>query len=132
MPIDKITLINVDPPKKADINTELQWLGASLGLFGQRDKDSSCFRIFITLVRSAKKQEVLSSDEIAHRCMLSRGTVVHHLNKLRDAGLVSPGNQGYSLSAQTIQDSIQELEDELQQMMQLLQAVAKDIDDKLH
>ena len=130
MPIDKITLINVDPPVSADINAELQWLGATLGLFGQRDKDSSCFRVFITLVRSAGDQR-LSSDDIADRTKLSRGTVVHHLNRLRDAGLVIPGKQGYALSAESIHDSLHRLEEELQHMMRLMQAVAKDIDNKL-
>lgn len=131
MPVDKITLINVDPPQNADINAELQWLGAALGLFGQRDKDSSCFRIFITFVNSAAKENSLSSDEIAHRCKLSRGTVVHHINRLRDAGLVISAPQGYRLSEQSIHDSLNKMEQELQQMMRLMQAVAKDIDNKL-
>jgi biotin operon repressor len=131
MPVDKITLINVDPPQNADINAELQWLGAALGLFGQRDKDSSCFRIFITFVNSANDKQTLSSDEIANRCKLSRGTVVHHINRLRDAGLVIPGPHGYRLSAQNIHASLNKMEEELNQMMRLMQAVAKDIDKKL-
>jgi len=64
-----------------NVNEELRWLGNSLGLFGLRDRDSSCFRIFITLLRQTKRNEVVSSDKIAERLSLSRGTVVHHLNK---------------------------------------------------
>ena len=47
----KITVIKVRRSHGADINRELQWLGNSLGLFNVRDKDSSCFRVFITLVK---------------------------------------------------------------------------------
>ena len=131
MPFDRITIINVEPPTNADINQELQWLGATLGLFGQRDKDSSCFRVFITIVHSASENQPLTSDEIADRCGLTRGTVVHHLNKLRDAGLVSPAQQGYSLAAQSIQESLTAMEQEIQQTLALMRAVAKDIDEKL-
>ncbi|MFT4250098.1 MAG: ArsR/SmtB family transcription factor [Candidatus Woesearchaeota archaeon] len=129
MPFDRITLINVQPPRNADINQELQWLGATLGLFGQRDKDSSCFRVFITIINSSSQP--LTSDEIAQRCGLTRGTVVHHLNKLRDAGLVAPATQGYSLAATSIQESLQAMEEEIQQTLALMRAVAKDIDKKL-
>lgn len=131
MAIDRITIINVQPPRTADINAELQWLGATLGLFGQRDKNSSCFRIFINLVRAAQNDNALSSDDIADRTSLSRGTVVHHLNRLRDAGLVQNVPSGYQLSAKNIHDSLEQLEEELQDMMELMRAVAKDIDRKL-
>ena len=131
MAIDKITIINVQPPQSADINAELQWLGATLGLFGQRDKDSSCFRIFINLVRAAQDENALSSDDLASRTSLSRGTVVHHLNRLRDAGLVKNVPEGYQLSAQSMHESLNQLEEELQEMLDLMRAVAKDIDKKL-
>ena len=131
MPVDRVTIINVQPPQNTDINSELQWLGATLGLFGQRDKDSSCFRIFITLVRAAQHNNALSSDEIADYCKLSRGTVVHHLNKLRDSGLIQSANTGYQLSAPTIEQSLDQLEEELTEMIALMRAVAKDIDKKL-
>ena len=131
MPVDRVTIINVEAPDSADLNTELQWLGATLGLFGQRDKNSSCFRIFITLIRAAQHENTLSSDEIAHNCKLSRGTVIHHLNRLRDTGLVHSVEQGYQLRAPTIAQSIDQLEDELNDMIALMRAVAKDVDKKL-
>ena len=48
----KITIIRIRKPAQSNINKELQWLGSSLGLFGLRDKDKSCFRIFIELIKS--------------------------------------------------------------------------------
>lgn len=131
MAVDRVTIINVEAPENADLNAELQWLGATLGLFGRRDKDSSCFRIFITLVRAAQHEKTLSSDQIAQHCKLSRGTVVHHLNRLRDTGLIQPATQGYRLSATSMEESLNQLENELQDMISLMRAVAKDIDKKL-
>lgn len=121
----------MEPPHTTDVNVELQWLGAVLGLFNERDKDSSCFRIFISLVRAAHMQQVLSSDTIAFHCGLSRGTVVHHLRKLQDAGLVMGDKAGYRLVKKSMHDSIDQLEQNLHAMIKLMRAVAKNIDAKL-
>ena len=50
----RITIIRTGKPEKDNLNQELQYLGESLGLFSERDKDKSCFRIFIVLVKSLK------------------------------------------------------------------------------
>lgn len=131
MPVDRVTLINVTPPESSDINSELQWIGATLGLFNQRDKDSSCFRVFIQLVHSATHRIPLTSDEIANRTQLTRGTVVHHLNKLRDAGLVVPATHGYMLSSESIQESLSQIESDISRILELMRAVASDVDKKL-
>ena len=93
----RVTIVRVRRESPNNVNQELQWLGNSLGLFNLRDRDSSCFRVFITLVKRAKRNEVLSSDEIAHRLNLTRSTVVHHLTKLIDSGIVVREKGGYLL-----------------------------------
>ena len=129
--IDRITIVNTRPPTRADLNTELQWLGATLGLFNERDKDSSCFRVFVTLVRASQHNQQISSDEIASQTSLSRGTVVHHLNKLRDAGLINLRNQRYELTGASLQQALHQVHNEMQEMLRLIDAVARDIDSKL-
>src|SRR3989338_4739748 len=84
----RITIMSIRKPDSVNINSELQWLGSSLGLINLRDKDKSCFRIFIELLKSAKSHHALTSDELAYSLSLSRGTVVHHLNKLLESGFV--------------------------------------------
>jgi predicted transcriptional regulator len=131
MPFERITVVNVRTPEKADINTELQWLGAVLGLFGERDRDSSCFRVFVQLVQATHKQNPLTSDDIAHHTNLTRGTVVHHLNKLRDCGLVKNNDEGYQLAAKSVTEMLDNVEQEMQRLLELSKAVAKDIDRQL-
>ena len=82
-----ITIVQLPPPRGHNINFELQWLGNSLGLFGERDKDKSCFRVFITLVKEGRRRP-LTSDMIASQLQLSRGTVVHHINHLMSSGMI--------------------------------------------
>ena len=44
----KITIVRINQEVPEQIDEELQWIGSSLGLFNLRDKDKSCYRIFIT------------------------------------------------------------------------------------
>lgn len=127
----KITIIKLSKPVKRDINHELQWLGLSLGLFSSRDKDKSCFRIFIELLKSAKKQESLSSDEIGQRLNLTRGTIIHHINKLMDSGLVIHDRKRYLLRVEKLSNLIEEVEKDLERTTKNLREVAEDIDNWL-
>ncbi len=130
--LKRITIVKVrkkDP--SMNVNQDLQWLGNSLGLFNLRDKDSSCFRVFITLVRTAKRHEPLSSDNIAGRLNLSRGTVVHHLTKLMDAGVVVREKEGYLLRENNLKEIISDMKRDMEAMFKQLEIVAKDIDEQL-
>tara|TARA_Y100000031_G_C8172339_1_gene362396 strand:- start:188 stop:592 length:405 start_codon:yes stop_codon:yes gene_type:complete len=127
----RITIINIRKPAHKNINQELQWLGSSLGLFNLRDKDKSCFRIFIELVKSAKRNEALTSDELAYRLNLTRGTVVHHLHKLLDSGIVIPLKKGYILRVDNLQELIDEVEKDIKRSLVDLRKVAEEIDEGL-
>ena len=103
----------------------------SLGLFNLRDKDKSCFRVFIELVKTAKKGIPLSSDELAYRLDLSRGTVVHHINKLIESGIVVQANKGYILRVDNLRALIDEVEKDLRRTCDDLRSMAKEIDESL-
>lgn len=129
--MQRITIIKVRIPQQNDVNKELQWLGSSLGLFNLRDKDKSCFRIFIELVKTAKNQDTISSDELALRLKLSRGTVVHHLHKLEEAGIIIHEKKGYILRVNNLSNLVDELENDLLRTCEKLRRVANKIDTKL-
>ncbi len=42
----RITIIRIARPRQNNLNEEMKWLGHSLGLFTDRDKDSSLYRLF--------------------------------------------------------------------------------------
>ncbi|MBW2981816.1 winged helix-turn-helix domain-containing protein [Candidatus Woesearchaeota archaeon] len=124
----KITIVKISKPIERDLNHELQWFGDSLGLFNLRDKDKSCFRIFIELLKSAKKREPLTSDEIAERLNLSRGTVIHHINKLMEAGIVIHHKNRYMLRVDNLASLIDELHRDIKRTCINLKEIAFDID----
>jgi predicted transcriptional regulator len=131
MRFTRITIIRSTRPEKADINKELQWLGGSLGLFNLRDKDKSCFRVFIALIQGMKESKKFSSDEIAVMTKLSRGTVVHHLNKLMESGIVVSDRNKYLIRMDTLTEMVEHIKLDVDEAWGKLREVAKDIDGKL-
>ena len=129
--LQRITIMSIRKPVQKNVNQELQWLGSSLGLFNLRDKDKSCFRVFIELIKNAKLGKPLSSDEIAYSLGLSRGTVVHHLNKLLDSGIVVEAERGYILRVSNLRDLINEVEKDLERTLSELREMAEVIDKSL-
>ncbi|HLD01230.1 MAG TPA: ArsR family transcriptional regulator [Candidatus Nanoarchaeia archaeon] len=129
--VARITLVKVRRIPDQNVNQDLQWLGTSLGLFNLRDRSSSCFRVFITLVKKSRGNESLSSDEIADKLHLSRGTVVHHLVKLMESGIVVKEQQGYILRESNLQKLIHDLQRDMDSLFTELKEVADDIDGKL-
>ncbi len=128
MRISKFTLIASRRPSSSNLNEELQWLGGSLGLFNRRDKDKSCFRVFIILLKEARRKGGVSSDEIADQTGLTRGTVVHHLNKLMHARLVNHENNHYVLMVRNLEALINSVQRDVEQTLSELRDVAREID----
>lgn len=128
----RITIINIRKPTDNTLNDQLQWIGTSLGLFNLRDKNKSCFRIFIELLKRAKQQSPVTSDELAYQLGLSRGTIIHHLNTLMDSGLVIHEGNQYMLRVSNLSDLIEELEKDIQRTLLDLKTVAENIDTRLN
>ena len=127
----RITIVNIRKPAKHNVNQELQWIGSSLGLFNIRDKDKSCFRVFIELLKSAKAKQTVTSDELASRLSLSRGTVIHHINKLMESGLVIHEGNRYTLRMENLKSLIEEVEKDIKRACEDLKEIAKEIDERL-
>jgi len=124
----RITIIRFRKPVKKTLNDELQFFGNSLGLFGDRDKDKSCFRVFIELLKAGRANHPMSSDEIAIKTDLSRGTVVYHLHRLIEAGLVMEEQNRYILRAGNLEAIMGEIKKDLNRTVDDLKNMAKDID----
>ena len=114
-------------PERA-LNPELQWLSESLGLFSERDKDRSCFRVFLAILQSKKP---LASDELAYRLNLSRATVIHHLSKLIATGLVVIEDNKYVLRAKNLEATLKKMKLDVLSAYEEMEAMAKEIDKKL-
>lgn len=117
------------PTKDNNLNELLQWFGISLGIFSKRDKDMSCFRVFITLLRSEKE---LSSDEIASKLKLTRGAVIHHINNLILKGIVIKKRNKYALKSKTLEVLLEEIHLDVKNILIRMKPVAMEIDKKMN
>ena len=127
----RIVLNRLQLPENWNVNQQLQWFGTSLGLFGIRDRDKSCFRLFIELIKAAMERKMFSSDELSERLSLSRGTVVHHLNKLLDSGLVISRKNKYTLSTGSLFELVNKIKNDANEILNELEQVAKELDKQL-
>ncbi len=127
----KITIVSSPIPINNNLNDKLLWLGGSLGLFSKRDKDKSCFRIFIELLKYARKNMPISSDELALKLGLTRGTVIHHINRMMDAGIIVVNENRYYLRVSNLKKLISEIHKDLEKSLYEIEEIASEIDDLL-
>lgn len=129
MKFTRITIIRTNKPQDYTLNELLQWFGGTLGLFNIRDKDRSCFRIFVALLKDAKREgEGLTSDELANMTMLTRGTVVHHLNKLMEAGLADVSRNKYILKGSSLEELAGIVRKDIDKALDSLEDAGKNLD----
>lgn len=125
----RITIIRRIVPEEMTINEELQAFSDAVGLFSERDKEKSCFRVFISLLR---EHHALTSDEIATIANLSRATVIHHLNRLMDSGLAISTDDGkYALRAYSFEELADHLEEDVHTYFRELRKLGAKIDEDL-
>ncbi|MFP4523267.1 MAG: winged helix-turn-helix transcriptional regulator [Candidatus Nanoarchaeia archaeon] len=128
MRITRITIVKDAAKPQHNINSLLLTFGETLGLFSSRDKDKSCYRILIILIKALKLKEELTSDEIAAQSDLSRGTVIYHLNRLMDAGIVTSYRSTYRIGASDLEELVDMMRKGVLRMMDDLEQTAKKID----
>ena len=128
----RVTIIKIRKPQTTDINEEIQWFSDSLGLFSERDKEKSKYRIFLELLKASKQKKALSSDEIASKSDLSRATVIHHLNSLMEKGLIETDRNRYFLRVSNLEQLIRLIKEEMESTLEDLRKVAKELDEELN
>lgn len=129
--VRRVTIVKIEKPSKLTINEEIQWFSNSLGLFGERDKEKSKFRIFLELLKAAKLKKGLSTEQLAEKTSLTRATVIHHLNFLVDQGLAIFKEGKYYLRVQNLENLVSILHNEVKDMFDELSRMAEEIDKEL-
>lgn len=125
-------IFNVRKLASVDVEKDLEWICRSFGFLEPRDKRRTAYRVFRAIIEAARKNEGLSSDEIAEELALSRGTIVHHLNKMIKSGLVIYHEGQYKLRGRNLATTIEEIRLDMGRVFESLKDVSKTIDDLLH
>ena len=127
----KFIIIKEENRELSDVNELLQSFSNSLGLFNDRDKERSCFRIFVELIKAEKDRVRLSSDEIAEHSNLSRATVIHHIERLENSGLIKIRRNRYFLAKNSLEEMIDILEKDVLSTIKDLKKKARLLDKEI-
>jgi predicted transcriptional regulator len=127
-----ITVKKVRSPAPGSLNNDIDFICKSFGYFTLRDKQDTAGKIFRLFVKECcSNAEGLSSDNIAEKLSISRGSVVHHLNNFIKTGLVVKENNLYRLRSSSVQKSIEEVLLDINRIFTQINKIALDIDEKL-
>ena len=73
----------------------------------------------------------MTSDELALKSNLSRATVIHHLNKLMESGLVISQDNMYSLRVNNLEYLVDELRKDVLRTLDDIHSMAEELDEEL-
>lgn len=126
MPRFKIVIKNVQKPSEEKTKEEFLWLCKSLGLLEPIDKQKIASSI---LKEVFKSPEPLTSNDIAEKVQMSRGSVVNHLNKLQTSGIIIKSGRTYIPRERSMEKIIEEMEKDVLRIFSDLKRISKEIDD---
>jgi predicted transcriptional regulator len=124
----KIHLQDIRPPAK-DRDDDIEWLCRSLNLFTNKDADKSAYKVFRILVKASLEGEPKTSTEIAEELELARGTVLFHMKKFYNCGLVAraPGRR-YVLRESSLEETIEDMMRDSERIFERMRKIAAEID----
>jgi predicted transcriptional regulator len=127
----KYVILDLRTPPAAEFNEDVEWVCKCFGFLEPRDKEKTAARIFKALLEAMKEGKGFSSDELAEKIGLTRGTIVHHLNNLIQGGLVVHREGRYELRGMSLRRTVQEIERDINRIFENIEQVAKSIDETL-
>ena len=125
-------IFNVRKLASVNVEKDLEWICRSFGFLEPRDKSRTAYRVFRAIIEAARNNNGLSSDELAEELALSRGTIVHHLNKMIKSGLVIYHEGQYKLRGRNLVTTIEEIQLDTERIFDNLKDISKTVDDLLH
>jgi len=129
--MEELTIKNLKPPSKRDIKKDLEWFCDSFGIIGERDKEKTGFKIFKIILDSTKEGNPLKINDITQKTKLSRTTVIHHLRRMEEIGLIVEKRRDYKLRMECLHKVVDEIENDILRSFERIKKIAKDIDEDL-
>ena len=124
-------LFVVRKPPTAKIEKDIEWICRSFGFLESRDKNRTAYLIFRSIIEAATKDQGVSTDKLAQDLKLSRGTMVHHINKMIKSGLVIYHEGQYKLRGRSLKSTIIEIQKDVHRFFSDVYYVVESIDKKM-
>jgi predicted transcriptional regulator len=107
-----------------DLEKDIEWVCNSLGFITPRDQDKTALKILKALIKSAKEEKGLTSEELTKKVDPTIGSVIYHLKKLMNAGLVVKLDSTYQLRMNSLLATIEEIQKEMNMTLDDIKKIA--------
>ena len=123
----QISLIDISPPFEPSNESELDWIFECLGLGDESDELAR--EIFRAIVRANKERHGITSRELKERGHVTQAAIIYHLNTFMRSGVIVKQGRVYLLRAPTLEETLEEMENELMLRFERLKKIAKKIEE---
>ena len=124
-----LTLVRVRsvPPAPRDPDDELAAFCRSLRILSARDMDGTVTVVFRSMLVEGRSQPVGSSD-LAKTTHLNRVTIIHHLQRLEQMGLVEHTQRKYRLRVSGLAEAVEQMREEMMRSFAEAETLALELD----
>ncbi len=113
------------PVQEENTDSEINYIYQCLGLGDERDDVGR--EVFRALVKSSMRGEGISSRDIMQLNEVSQAAVIYHLNLFQRSGIVTKDGRNYYLRAPTLEQTLEEMENDVHHRFAHLKSIAKKI-----
>ncbi len=113
------------PVQEEDADTEIDYIYQCLGLGDEKDDVGRA--VFRALVKASMRGEGISSRDIMALNEVSQAAVIYHLNLFQRSGLLVKDGRNYFLRAPTLEQTLDEMENDVHLRFEHLKSIAKKI-----
>lgn len=115
------------PPHRALRGDVLERFCRSIHLVSQRDTDGTVTTVMRVMLKEGAGQLIGSSD-LAAAARLNRVTVIHHLRRLEQAGLVEHTAHKYRLAVSSFAHVVRQMREDTDRLLDEAERIAEQID----
>ena len=109
-----------------EVEEELARLFRTMHLMSERDIDATMTRVFRAMMRMGR--EPVGSTELSRQAGLNRITVIHHLKRLENAGVVEKRETKYVMRVQSIEEMMDEMRSDMEKQFEEMERMARELD----
>lgn len=114
------------PTQEKSLDDEIDWIYQCLGLGDERDDVGKL--VFRAIVKAGKQGQGISSRDIMQFGEVTQAAIVYHLNLFQRSGLVVKDGRNYYLRAQSLEQTLNEMEEDTRRRFGELKKIGKKID----
>ncbi len=128
----EILIKSMKYPENEDIEKDIEWFCESLGILGERDKNKTAVKIFKILVNETRNRGFTTVEKISRSADISRTAAVHHIERLKNAGIVIKEGNRLELRSHSLQRMVDEIELDIERILKSIRDIAEEIDSELN